>query len=361
MGTEFRLYGRLNCNYFDLVRGEKEPQQTKGLGLLLSKSPKALELLLRLIFPGQHIKKLLELRCIVDCEATQKGESQTKSSKRADIVIRFYDGFTPHSAIVVEAKGWDKKAKEEQVTNQIINYCEKFEILKEFKDKITAVTLTANRILSHQEEYKNVRGIVNITWLQLLDAFTEVNLPENKFEEELIKNYCDYLLNIKSDMKFYETEVLSIPAANSIERIEKFGIYECPNDKRYVAHRRKSLFMSFRKRGSISDCLYKVSYIVNMRFGDEDAINALKKINPEYAERVRGYCEASLNIDLQEEKWVIFLDLDKPIKLPHPCQLECYTQKPIKCDLSEFFQKPKAGDEYIILAKRTNNDQLIEE
>ncbi len=346
METEFRLYGRLNCNYFDLVSGKKEPQQTKGLGLLLSKSPKALELFLRLIFPGKHIKKLLELRCIVDCEATQKEESKTKSSKRADILIRFYDEHIPHCAIVVEAKGWDKTAQEEQVANQIINYCEKFMILKEFADKITAVTLTANHILSHQEEYKNVRGIVNITWLQLLNTFIEVTLPNNKFEEELIKNYCDYLLKIKSDMKFYETEVWSIPAGQSIDKIKKFGIYECPNTDGYNKHQKRAMFFAFREgKGGQMDCLYKVSEVMIMRFDDE-AIAALENNNEDYAIRAKCYRDNS-ELDLTQEKWVLFLDPKKSIQLPYPCRPEQNPRGSAGYSLYEFFTKP--NDENVVI------------
>ena len=354
MGTEFRLYGRLNCNFFDLVSGEKEPQQTKGLGLLLSKSPKALELFLRLVCPGQHIKKLLELRCVVDCEAIQKEEDKTNSSKRADIVIRFYeDGLTPHCAIVVEAKGWDKTAREEQVTNQVINYCEKFEILQEFEDKITAVTLTANRILSHQEKYEKVKSIVNITWLQLLNAFTEANLPNNKFEKELIKNYCDYLLKIKGDMKFYETEVLSLTAKESIDRVKKHLIYECPNtyDNRY---KKNALFFSFRDKNGESKYLYKVSEAMVMRF-DNEGINALKSTNEDYAKRAEAYRDESHELDLTQEKWVLFLDKERSIQLPYPCKPEFVrgAQGPIKYNLCEYFASPNEDNLVILKSKKS--------
>lgn len=365
MGTEFRLYGRLNCNFFDLVSGKKEPQQTKGLGLLLSKSPKALELFLRLVFPGQHIKKLLELRCIVDCEAIQKENTSTAAdveseeakvkknakSKRADIVIRFYDGSTPHCAIVVEAKGWDKTAQEDQVTCQIINYCEKFKILREFTNKITAVTLTANRILSHQDKYEYVNSIVNITWLQLLDAFAEIKLPNNKFEGELIKNYCDYLLKIKSDMKFYEKEVLSIPAGQSIDKIENFGIYVCPNTKKYNKHKKRAMFFAFRKgKGGEMNDLYKVSEVVIMRF-DNEGINALKSTNEDYAKRAEAYRDDSPEFDKTEEKWVLFLDKDKSIKLPKPCRPEQNPQGVVGYSLHEFFAEPNK-DDIVILESR---------
>ncbi len=43
MRNSFRLYISMNSSYFDLISGDKETQQTKGLGLLLSKSQTALK------------------------------------------------------------------------------------------------------------------------------------------------------------------------------------------------------------------------------------------------------------------------------------------------------------------------------
>ncbi len=39
---EFRLYNKPSCSFFDLIEGQNEPKQTKGLGLLLAKSHTAL-------------------------------------------------------------------------------------------------------------------------------------------------------------------------------------------------------------------------------------------------------------------------------------------------------------------------------
>lgn len=46
--STFRLYSSLNSSYFDLISGNKETQQTKGLGLLLSKSKTALKAFLEI-------------------------------------------------------------------------------------------------------------------------------------------------------------------------------------------------------------------------------------------------------------------------------------------------------------------------
>ena len=38
MKSIFRLYNNLGASYFDLIEGDKETQQTKGLALILAKS-----------------------------------------------------------------------------------------------------------------------------------------------------------------------------------------------------------------------------------------------------------------------------------------------------------------------------------
>lgn len=349
--TEFRLYGNLNSSYFDLVSGKSEPQQTKGLGLLLSKSPLALEIFLHLLFPMQHIKKFLNMRCIVDCEARQKEESEDRKSKRADIIIRFFDGFMPHCAIVVEAKGWDKSAKEKQVLEQVINYCDKFKILKEFENKIIAVTLTANPILSSQDKFKNVEKIINITWKDLVNRLIKYNSAKNKFERELIEDYCNYLLNINGNMKFYEKEIISVPTAKTIEFVEDkdIAVYECPEGRPpYTALHRLSLFLAFRGEKGVVNKLYKISDKVVMRLDDNEAIDALDSICIGYASRLRKYLEKA-KPDISEEKQIFFIDYEASITLRHPAipgkQNNCYYPS---YNIADFFRQPDDNG-YVIL------------
>ena len=61
-------------------------------------------------------------------------------------------------------------------------------------------------------------------------------------------------------MRYYEKEVLSIPAGRSITKVEKHKIYECPNNK-YFNHK-KALFVTFRHSGSIMKKLYKIDEIL---------------------------------------------------------------------------------------------------
>lgn len=359
METEFRLYGKLNSSYFDLISGEKEPQQTKGLGLLLSKSPTALEIFLRLLFPRQHINKLLNMRCVIDCEAIQKEESKTNKSKRADIIIRFYDGFIPYSAIIVEAKGWNKKASEEQVLNQVIDYCEKFKILGDFNGRITAVTLTSTPILSCRYKFRNIKGKpINITWIDLVNRFIEDNNSKNKVEKELIEDYCNYLLKIGGYMKFYEKEVISIPTQKTIQYVEnnEIALYECPNDRRpYTALHKTALYLTFRANEGIATKLYKVSDRIVLRFGDKEALQALDNIQPGYTERLKKYIENvahtnSVQADWwEEEKQVFFINHNASIELPNPTKP--YAQNNTNYPsyyIADYFQKPNS-DGYVIL------------
>ena len=110
MSTEFRVYNKLNCSFFDLL-GRKEPDQTKGLGFLLSSSPEAMEKFLQLLFSRSEVTRLLNLDCIVNCELTS-----TSTSQRTDIFLRFFNNHQPDTAIVIEAKDAGKDSQREQVT-----------------------------------------------------------------------------------------------------------------------------------------------------------------------------------------------------------------------------------------------------
>lgn len=152
-------------------------------------------------------------------------------------------------------------------------------------------------------------------------------------------------------MKFYEKEVLSIPAGQSIDKIENFGIYECPNTKEYSKHKKRAMFFAFRKgKGGEMNDLYKVSEVVIMRFDDE-AIAALKNDNEDYAQRAKDYRDDSPEFDKTEEKWVLFLDKDKSIKLPNPCRPEHNPQGVVGYSLHEFFAEPNK-DDIVILESR---------
>ena len=162
--AEYRLYGKPNCSLFDLV-GNKEPDQTKGLGLLLSESTEAMKSFLHVIgknYPADN-------ECIVDCELRQQRDNNL--SYRADIVIRFYDNFTPKCAIVVEAKSVSANTTPQKAAEQLVNYVNEFELLQPFvqNKKITLVVLTGvNATIDNSFFPFEVKCI---TWADVVDAF----------------------------------------------------------------------------------------------------------------------------------------------------------------------------------------------
>lgn len=97
-------------------------------------------------------------------------------------------------------------------------------------------------------------------------------------------------------MKFYNEEVMSIPAGTSYNLVETFGIYECPiNGKHYQARANaKPLYVAFRQKGGKVTELFKVKDIIELDIRDygnntyvDPEISPL--LNPRDVENINGY------------------------------------------------------------------------
>jgi hypothetical protein len=143
MESKFRLYNSYDSSYFYLIEGNKETQQTKGLGLLLSKSQIALEAFLSIRSLKRKIGKI-DLRkverLIVNCELVSKKEREL----RADIVLRFYTNKKPFKALLIEAKSANKNTSAFNAGRQLKNYIDNkcFPELNEFSGDCYGITLT---------------------------------------------------------------------------------------------------------------------------------------------------------------------------------------------------------------------------
>ena len=110
--------------------------------------------------------------------------------------------------------------------------------------------------------------------------------------------------------------------------------------------------------------VYKVADVVRMKFGDEDAIEALAHIDKSYTQRVKNYIAKLPTLDKDQEKQVFFLDFSKSIQLPHPCRPTPgnsgrMPQGAVKYELQQFFQSPNGkfkGKEVVLLSKKVNVD-----
>lgn len=289
---EFRKYDKINCTIFDLIGGDLEPKQTMALGYLFSKSRSALNAFLKLI----GVKVTFD-KCIVDCEPRRNEED---NNDRIDILLHLYQDEHPVKAIIIEAKSVKAKTSEVAANNQVQKYVS-FPLLKDFSN-IETVTLT-------QDVKTLVEGSTSITWLELVNELSRV-----QGEEPIIKDFINYILNIKgNNMKHYEEEIVSIPAGNSYEAVVSSGIYECPVDYNTP---KKALFMTFREKdGGAMRTLYKLLDVLELDLDDEASIEKVdKQLN--LKDRLDRY--KSIGTPSKGVKKVYVLDVDNAITLPIP-------------------------------------------
>jgi hypothetical protein len=202
------------------------------------------------------------------------------------------------------------------------------------------VTITKYKCLNTGET-----NIISITWNDVIDAFSKIK------DNTLIIDFCNYLFKINGAMKFYEEDVLSIPASNTIDEVEKFGIYECPNNSNYSGYDKRTLYLSFRAKKGISNKLYKVNDVIPVTLGDNRAIEALDNVCNGYADRLKQYIAARQDkgLNTSEEKLVFFLNLNESINLPYPSKPAGRNNTYKKCySLSKYFGTPNA-DGYVII------------
>lgn len=288
---EFRKYDKIST-IFDLIGGDLEPKQTTALGYLFNKSRSALNAFLKLI----GVKVTFD-KCIVDCEPRRNEED---NNDRIDILLRLYQDEHPVKAIIIEAKSVKAKTSEVAANNQVQKYVS-FPQLKDFSN-IETVTLT-------QDVKTLVEGSTSITWLELVNELSRV-----QGEEPIIKDFINYILNIKgNNMKHYEEEIVSIPAGNSYEAVVSSGIYECPVDYNTP---KKALFMTFREKdGGAMRTLYKLLDVLELDLDDEASIEKVdKQLN--LKDRLDRY--KSIGTPSKGVKKVYVLDVDNAITLPIP-------------------------------------------
>lgn len=331
MSSEFRLYGKLNCTVFDLISGDLEPKQTKALGFLLSKSQIALSVFLSLIkHSGLKYDKL-----IVDCEAQRK---QQGNNDRIDILLRFYLNNIPQNAFIVEAKSARANTSAQSAVLQAAKYINGFSQLSDFVGKIHTISLT--------REVKEITQVVSISWSELVTA-----LYPKASKDKLISDFLIFFLNIKGGMKYYDEEILSIPAGVTYNAIMSSGIYECPVEYK---SKKRSLFITFRKKKGLMDRLYNLIDVVELDINDMTAVNEVDKTWPGFKTRLSIYKQELMNqghVSVSGYKRVYILDLDHPLVLPVPVRPVENNAPPVYYYLHEFLAPVNSSINCVIVQK----------
>lgn len=142
-------------------------------------------------------------------------------------------------------------------------------------------------------------------------------------ETDFLSDYFNFLTNIRGTMKFYEREVYSIPTVSwSFEAIERFNVYECPNEGMYVI-KYKPLFLAFRKsNGGMMEKLHPVETIIILNF--KESYQAFLQDEQSYPvdirERVKNYVDFMIGhghwTDLPPDTKQVFLLASHKIDLP---------------------------------------------
>jgi hypothetical protein len=329
----FRLYEQLNSSFFDLIEGGNETKQTKGLGILLSKSPVFLKSFLNL----HKIKSNIKLEnidyysnIVINCELGSKGPEK----KRIDILIRFFNNHKLDKAIVIEAKTISKTIGYFSARNQLNEYVENHfsDVFHEISNKdILKIVLTK------YENAETTDNTISMAWDSILKLLYSIKPSPNNLETQLCRDYFNFLTKINGTMKFYEKEVFSIPSADwSQELIEMCNVYECLNSGRYVI-KKKPLFLAFRKSGGGEmERLYKIDEIIILNpklelhaFLDSDYDRRKK-------ESVRKYCD--FMTENEKGHWKDGLPNDER-------QFIILSQKD-NIELSKPYPKPKRNNSY---------------
>lgn len=271
MKTHFRLYTDtkmdFNSSIFDLIHGDKETKQTKGLAYIFSQYNDFLFSFLEFKTIKESIAKCIGRK--FDCKQITaievSAERLTTDKKRADIVIKIDTHKKPLIALIIEAKSIKVNINQQNLSNQILNYLTDTQFPELYKYKKAGIVLT---------KYKqSIPNIASITWEEIIQILE--NFCKSRKEPEIINQYFKFLTQIDNTMKYYEKEVLSIPAGKSLHMVQKFNIYECPDNKDY--NYRKALFITFRQsNGGEMSKLYKLEDIVILNPANENEIEALK-------------------------------------------------------------------------------------
>jgi hypothetical protein len=286
---QFSLYSsekhkyRIRATFFDMISGDREPKQTKGLAAVFYWNHLFLFDFLNLDMVKKAVGRRLSAREIT--AITVSAEKYTVDNKKADIVITLDGKAGPLLAVIIEAKSIDAGGiSTAALAGQIkAKYLEKgkFPELLEY-EKVGVVLTKYTQLIS---------DIAGVTWDQIIDLLEKRADSEN--ELDITSQYLKFLTNIGGAMKYYDEEVLSLPAGKTSDLIQKHKVYSCKANSRNAKDKRP-LFMAFREKGGAMSTLYKLEYSVRM---DPKAPNAIEKLensdaDPGHIKRIKEYLES---------------------------------------------------------------------
>lgn len=165
---------------------------------------------------------------------------------------------------------------------------------------------------------------------KIYDVYTDGETSEKNTWNKYIKWIRDTALKMKEiveifykkldkDIIFnaisYEREVISIPAADTISLIYKYGIHAQPNDKVRYPYK-KSLFYTFREKNGVMTKLYELNTTIILNPNKISEIDSLD-VDIFIKERLKNYInerENKFSFDDKESEYKFYI-LNNPIEL----------------------------------------------
>lgn len=307
----FKLYAKDDSDYqssiFDLIEGKNETKQTKGLAYLLKSDKSLLEEFLSINKIMNSINKLnitdeAKNADYIEVVAEMLSERVYGNYARRDITIYFYKNNTKIFYIVIEGKSIISSSTGD-IENQLTSYFDKRYYPHDYPNgkEIPHIGIT----LTKTEELLKNPSFISITWMDVIDMLSNF-IKSNK--NDIIQDYFNFITGVDKNMKFYEADVISIPAGETSELIKKYSVHSCPNRYHY---KRKPLFLTFRKTGGFMERLYKNEDVIIL---DPRSPSLKKEIRGyPYAKRLLGYIEAGFqkknffNNDKDKGKWRFYI------------------------------------------------------
>lgn len=280
----FQLYqgenSKLKSTFFDLIDGNLETKQTKGLAYLFSLSPVFLKRFLKLDKINDCIKEVKGVTSDyikVDAEMLSVG----KNKIRRDITVTFYNKSQKVLILIIEAKSI-KLEINHKMENQLENYIDSTSFPNEEGVKKLVISLTK------YEQYFSNPSFVSIKWTELIELLQQVVESDvDPVNSWILSDYYRFITGVDKGMHFYEKEVLSVPAGKTFNEITKYNIHACPTAYNY----RDSLFITFRQKGGVMDKLNKVEEVFELDPNDASMVRIVTSRESPFKQRLVSYLE----------------------------------------------------------------------
>jgi hypothetical protein len=245
--TVFRLYEKASSHFqssiFELMDGANETKQTKGLAYLLKSDTPLLWKFLSAPKIQDALKRLqgfdvTVLKTVDYIEIYAEMLAQGNCRLRRDITINFYKGNVMVLFLVIEAKSIRLDAAT-NIEEQLLQYFDSKHFPDDYSIPHLGITLTK------WHEQLTTPKFISIRWLDLIDVLYE-HLKVAGGANSLASEYYNFITKADKGMNYYEKEVLSIPAGDTIDCISRYNVHACQRWTPFFGPRNAEIKLGFQ-------------------------------------------------------------------------------------------------------------------